>query len=153
MPVKTVGIIGDSLENIKLNNIAKEMGKLVALAGYTLVTGGRFGVMGAASKGARTIDQRPDTSRVIGILPGFDKSEANEYVDYIIPTGIGWARNQITVLASDVVVAIGGGAGTLCEMSYAWAYNKPVIAFDEVGGWSEKLSGKKIDDKRKDNII
>jgi len=153
MAIKTVGIIGDSLEKPQHNNIAEEMGKLIALNGYSLVTGGRFGVMGAASKGARTVDPRPETSRVIGILPGTDGSDANPYVDYIIPTGIGWARNQIVVLASDIIVAIGGGAGTLSEMSFAWVYNKPVIAFDGMDGWSTKLSGKNIDDKQRDPLI
>ncbi len=153
MAVKTVGIIGDSLEEPKLNKIAEEMGKKIALSGYTLVTGGREGVMGAASKGAKSIDARPETSRVIGILPGLDKNEGNIYLDYSIPTGIGWARNQIVILASDIVVAIGGGAGTLSEIAYAWAYKKQVLAFSGVEGWSSKLSGQKIDEKRNDNII
>lgn len=153
MYVKTVGIIGDSSENPALNKIAEEMGKLIALAGYSLVTGGREGIMGAASRGAASVCPRPDTSRVIGILPGIKKNEGNTHIDYVIPTGIGWARNQIVVLSSDIVVAIGGGSGTLSEMAYAWVYNKPVIAFDVKHGWSTKLSGQKIDDKRSDSII
>ena len=153
MTIKTVGVIGDSLEKPSLNKIAEEMGKRIALAGYTLVTGGREGVMGAASKGAAMVSNRPETSKVIGILPGLNKDEGNQYLDYAIPTGIGWARNQIVVLSSDIVVAVGGGAGTLSEMAYAWAYNKPVLAFNGVDGWSSKLGNKKLDDKRSDNII
>lgn len=153
MAIKTVGIIGDSLEKPELNKIAEEMGKRIATSGYTLVTGGREGVMGAASKGARSISDRAETSRVIGVLPGLSKDEGNSYLDYAIPTGIGWARNQIVILSSDIVVAVGGGAGTLSEMAYAWAYNKPVLAFSGVDGWSDKLGNKKIDDKREDNII
>ncbi len=153
MYVKTVGIIGDSAEVPALNTIAEEMGRLIALSGYSLVTGGREGIMGAASRGAASISPRSDTARVIGILPGIKKNEGNAHIDYVIPTGIGWARNQIVVLSSDIVVAIGGGSGTLSEMAYAWVYNKPVIAFDIKQGWSTKLSGQKIDDKRDDSII
>ena len=153
MYVKTVGIIGDSAEIPALNIIAEEMGKLIALAGYSLVTGGREGIMGAASRGAAAVSPRPENSRVIGILPGTKKSEGNVHIDYVIPTGIGWARNQVVVLSSDIIVAIGGSSGTLSEIAYAWAYNKPVIAFDVQQGWSTKLSGQKIDDKRDDLII
>ncbi len=153
MKIKTVGIIGDSLEKPELNKIAEEMGRKLASAGITIITGGREGVMGAASRGASSVNKRPETARVIGILPGISKEEGNQHLDYAIPTGIGWARNQIVVLASDIVLAVGGGAGTLSEMAYAWAYNKPVVAFSNVEGWSNKLGGHKIDDKRADSII
>lgn len=153
MYIKTVGIIGDSNEVKTHNDTAENMGRLIALSGYTLVTGGRQGVMAAASRGARSVNPRPETARVIGILPGLNKNEGNSFIDYVIPTGIGWARNQIVVLSSDVVVAIGGGAGTLSEMAYAWAYNKPVIAFNIKQGWSTKLAGEKIDYKRNDSVI
>lgn len=153
MKIKTVGIIGDSLEKPELNKIAEEMGRKLASSGITVITGGRDGVMGAVSKGAGSVSNRPQTARVIGILPGIRKDEGNQHLDYAIPTGIGWARNQIVVLASDIVIAIGGGAGTLSEIAYAWAYNKPVLAFKNVEGWSDKLGGQKIDGKRSDSII
>ncbi|MEI6079178.1 MAG: TIGR00725 family protein [bacterium] len=150
---KIIGIIGDSLEKPELNKIAEELGRLIAKEGYSLVTGGRYGVMGAASKGARSIEPRPETSKVIGILPGINEEGANPYLDYVIPTGIGWARNQVVVLSSDIVVAVGGGAGTLSEMSYAWTYNKPLIAFQGIKGWSNNLAGTILDEKRQEPII
>ncbi|MCX6111959.1 MAG: TIGR00725 family protein [Proteobacteria bacterium] len=153
MNIKTVGIIGDSAEKPELNSIAEKMGILIAKAGYTLITGGRDGVMGAASRGARSVDPRPETARVIGIMPGTDEKGSNPYLDYIIPTGVGWARNQIVVLSSDIIVAIGGGAGTLSEISYSWVYNKPILAFTGVEGWSNNLAGKVIDYKRTDPLI
>lgn len=153
MCLKTVGIIGDSAEKPDLNKVAEELGRLIAQRGYTLVTGGREGVMGAASRGARSLDPRPDSSRVIGILPGIEKNAGNKFLDYSIPTGIGWARNQIVVLSSDIVVAIGGSSGTLSEIAYAWAYNKPVLAFDIKQGWSTKLANTQLDEKRTDKII
>ena len=153
MSFTTIGIIGSSEENPELNDIAEEMGKLIAQSAYSLVTGGKNGVMQAASRGAQFVDGKAETSKVIGILPGFNKSESNEYVDISIPTGIGWARNQQVILSSDVIVAIGGGAGTLSEIAFAWAYKKPIIAFEDIGGWSSKLAGEKIDPKRTDLII
>jgi len=153
MNIKTVGIIGDSAERPELNKIAEKMGMLIAKEGYTLITGGRQGIMQAASRGAKSLNPRPETSRVIGILPGIDETGSNPYIDYVIPTGVGWARNQIVVLSSDIVVAIGGGAGTLCELSYSWVYKKPILAFTGMDGWSNNLAGKIIDDKRTEPII
>jgi uncharacterized protein (TIGR00725 family) len=153
MLIKTIGIIGDSLEKPELNKIAYELGSLIAKQGYTLISGGREGVMGSASKGAKSFKSRHEDAKVIGILPGIDKKEGNENLDYAISTGIGWARNQIVVLSSDIVVAIGGGAGTLSEISYAWSYNKPIIAITGVSGWSNNLAGKAVDEKRNDKII
>lgn len=153
MKIKTIGIIGDSDERKELNQIAEEMGRLIAESGYSLVTGGRDGVMGAASRGARSVPNRPETSKVIGILPGTEGKEANQYLDYAIPTGIGWARNQIVVLSSDIVVAVGGGAGTLSEISYAWVYKKPILAFTGIQGWSNNMAGKAVDERRSNKII
>ncbi len=153
MNIKTVGVIGDSAERPELNSLAEKMGILIAKEGYTLITGGRFGVMQAASRGARSVDPRPETARVIGILPGIDKTGSNPYIDYVIPTGIGWARGQIVVLSSDIIVAIGGSSGTLAEMAYSWDYKKTIIAFTGVEGWSNNLAGKTMDYKRPDPII
>ncbi|MEI6093718.1 MAG: hypothetical protein WCQ47_08615, partial [bacterium] len=41
----------------------------------------------------------------------------------------------------------------LCEISYSWVYNKPILAFTGVDGWSDKMAGKAVDDRRTDTII
>ena len=89
----------------------------------------------------------------LAIIPSTDKSEANDYSHIIIPTGMGWTRNSIIALTADVVVAIGGKSGTLSEIAFAWMYGKPIVAVLGFGGWSEKLAGEKIDDRRVDFIV
>ncbi len=42
--------------------------------------------------------------------------------------------------------AIGGGAGTLTELAFAWIHRRLVIAF-RVPGWSGRLAGTRIDDR------
>ena len=79
--------------------------------------------------------------------------EANGYAHYVIPTGLGWARNVITGIAGDVIVVIGGAAGTLSEIAFAWMYDRPVIALSGSGGWAEKTAGQAIDHRRKDVVI
>jgi uncharacterized protein (TIGR00725 family) len=134
--------IGSLTENDPIYISAVEIGKLLIDHGYRLVTGGLGGVMEAASRGAHNSDRYLDGD-VIGFLPGFQKEDANEFVDIPIPTGLGIGRNMILTNA-DAVIAIGGGAGTLSEMAFAWQKGKLIIAID-APGWSRKLGGEKID--------
>lgn len=68
----------------------------------------------------------------IGILPGLDRSDANAYVDHVVCTGIGEARNLAVVLSSDGVIALPGEFGTLSEIAFALKHNKPIVS---VGSW------------------
>ena len=124
--------------------IAESVGELIIDHGYRLLTGGLGGVMEAASRGARS-SGRYKEGDIIGILPGPDPDDANEYVDVAIPTGIGIARNMI-VTNADAVIAVGGGSGTLSEIAFAWQKGKLLIAMD-VPGWSKEMAGRRIDDR------
>lgn len=110
---------------------AEEVGRLVAQAGGVVVSGGLGGVMEAACRGAKAAG-----GTTIGLLPGDDRAEANPWVDVAIATGLGEARNVLVVRASDVIVALGGGFGTLSEIGFALKTGTPVvgIATWEVAG-------------------
>lgn len=101
------------------------MGQLIADNDYILVNGGMKGVMEASARGARA-----SGGLVIGILPGKSPLEANEYIDIAIPTGLGYMRNAMVVLNSDILVAINGEYGTLSEIAYAQIFNKIVLGID-----------------------
>jgi uncharacterized protein (TIGR00725 family) len=104
---------------------AAEVGRLLAERGAMLVCGGRGGAMEAACRGAKEAD-----GLTVGILPGSDRSDANPFVDVVLPTGLGEARNALVVGAADVVIAIGGGYGTLSEIALALKAGKRVIGLD-----------------------
>jgi NAD kinase len=87
---------------------------------------------------------------VIGVLPGLVASEANPFVDLVVPTGMNYARNTILVAMADVVVAVGGGSGTLSEIALAWQHGKPIVALDLGEGWSARLAGERLDHRRDD---
>ena len=70
-----------------------------------------------------------------------------------MPTGLGIARNILVVRTADVVIAIGGGAGTLSEIAIAWQLGRTVIAIEDSGGWASQLAGKHLDDRRTDPIL
>ncbi len=78
--------------------------------------------MEAASRGAKRAG-----GLTVGILPGREPSQANHYVDIAIPTGMGELRNGLVVAVGEVVVAVGGGYGTLSEIGLALKGDKPVI--------------------------
>jgi hypothetical protein len=63
----------------------------------------------------------------VGLLPGLDRSEANQWVRVAIPTGLGELRNGLVVRSADVVVAVGGAYGTLSEVALALKTGVPVV--------------------------
>lgn len=132
---------------------ARQVGRLIAEAGCTLVCGGMFGVMEAAGAGAREARQRGAAGLVLGILPGSDLDGGNPHCDVVVATGMGAARNALVVLSSDAVILIGGGAGTLSEAALAWQFGKPVIGLASSGGWAARLAGEAIDERRPDRVI
>src|SRR2546428_6373221 len=80
----------------------------------------------------------------IGLLPGEDPDEANEYIDVAIATGLGHARNAILARTADGVVALGGGLGTLSEIALALRNRRPTIGiktwrFDRQGRTEPEL--------------
>jgi hypothetical protein len=106
---------------------AMEVGRLVAKTGATLVCGGLAGIMEAAARGAKEAG-----GTTIGILPGHDRNLANPYIDHVVTTGIGHARNLAVVSSGDAVIAVGGGYGTLSEIGLAAKIGRPVVI---LSGW------------------
>ena len=117
-----VAVIGGSEPSPGEAAAAEEVGKALARAGATVVCGGLGGVMAAACRGAKA-----EGGLTVGILPGSDAAAANAWVDVIVPTGLGEARNAIVVNSGASVVAVGGEYGTLSEIAFALRAGKPVI--------------------------
>ncbi len=129
-----------------------ELGRRSVDAGFRIVTGGLGGVMAAVSRGARASASWRDGD-ILGILPGYEASAANPYVDIAIPTGMQIGRNILVVATADVVVAVDGGAGTLSEIAIAWQLGKPLLALSTSGGWARQLAGERVDERRSDRIV
>lgn len=142
-----IAVIGDANVAPTSPNyaIAEEVGRLLVDRGFRVVTGGLGGVMEAASKGARSSAAHRDGD-VIALLPGSDRSEANAFSDIVIPTGLDHMRNAI-VAQADAVVVIGGGAGTLSEIAFAWMYKRLIVALKPAGGWGARLADQRVDDR------
>jgi uncharacterized protein (TIGR00725 family) len=125
MPYVAVVGPGDATEHEA--EVAELVGSRLAGAGVIVVCGGLGGVMAAACRGASSAG-----GVSVGILPGTDRGSANEWVTVAIPTGLGELRNGLVVRAADVVIAVGGGHGTLSEIALARKTGVPVVG---IGTW------------------
>lgn len=148
-----VGVIGSNKSQCsqELYDFAFDLGKLLGQKESIVLNGGMQGVMEAVSKGVKSIENT--SSKVVGILPFDHAADANKYLDITVPTGIGFARNSVLVQSSDFLIALGGGAGTLNEISYAWQYGKKVFCYTGVEGWSKKLADQNLDNRKEGLLI
>jgi uncharacterized protein (TIGR00725 family) len=118
-----LSVVGSGTASGELYEKAREVGRLVAERGGTIVCGGRSGVMEAVARGATEAG-----GTAIGILPDEDRKGANAFLSLSIATGTGHARNLAVVCSGDVVIAIGGEYGTLSEIGLARKVGRPVVA-------------------------
>jgi uncharacterized protein (TIGR00725 family) len=117
-----VSVIGSGAEH---EARAEEVGRLLAERGCTVVCGGLGEVMAAAARGAKSAG-----GTTIGILPGTSRADANEWIDHVVVTGLGHARNSIVVASGDAVIAVGGSYGTLTEVGFAQIFRRPVVILE-----------------------
>ncbi|UQA58611.1 TIGR00725 family protein [Polyangium aurulentum] len=134
-----------------LDALCVDLGRRAVEAGFRVVTGGLGGVMEAVSRGARSAPSWREGD-VVGIIPGYDRRAANPHLDIVVPTGMQIGRNILIVAMADVVVAVGGGAGTLSEIAVAWQLEKPIVTLAAAGGWAERLAGETIDARRSEPL-
>jgi len=127
---KLIGVIGSSVIDVRNYEVAFRVGELIAEARAILICGGLSGAMEAACKGAKS-----KGGVTIGILPGSDVSDANNWVDFPVATGLGHGRNLIIINTAQSLVAVAGGHGTLSEIALSLVSGKKVFG---LGTWDIK---------------
>ncbi len=135
--IRLVSVVGSGTAGPREEAQAEEVGRLLAQQGVGVVCGGRWGVMAAVCRGAKSAG-----GLTIGILPGSTPEEANPWVDVAIPTGMGEARNALVAAAGEAVIAIGGEYGTLSEIALALKMGKRVVG---LGTWQLCRDGHPVD--------
>jgi uncharacterized protein (TIGR00725 family) len=120
-----VSVVGSGAEHERR---AEQVGRFLAERGCTVVTGGGSEVMAAAARGAKAAG-----GTTIGILPGERRDDAGEWIDHVVVTGIGHARNLAVAASGQAVIAVGGSWGTLAEIAFARRLGRPVVILDP--GW------------------
>jgi hypothetical protein len=115
-----IAVIGAADATPEESGTAYAVGSLVVGAGATLICGGLGGVMEAACRGAQEAG-----GMTVGIVP--DTGHGNRYLDIVIRSGLGHARNVLVSQSADAVIAIGGSYGTLSEIAIALKTGRPVF--------------------------
>ena len=133
-----IAVIGAGECSHKIYDMSFEVGRYIAENGGVLVCGGLGGTMEGAAKGAKSAG-----GTTIGIIPTDNKADANEYIDYVIVTGLGHARNLLVVNTADAIVALPGKYGTLSEMAFALNSGKPIVS---VSNWKFGDDIQQVDD-------
>ncbi len=129
-----LGVFGSGHDYPRLVDVAYLAGKTIAERGHVLITGGLDGVMKHACKGAKE-----HGGLAIGILPGKDFVDGNEYLDVKILTNMQEGRNYLTGLSSHGCLIIGGSEGTLIEAKVVYDGRGPVVAIEGTGGTADYL--------------
>ncbi|MFQ5850721.1 MAG: TIGR00725 family protein [Candidatus Binatia bacterium] len=127
-----ISVIGGSDPDRNTVVLAEQVGKAVAAKGAVLICGGLGGVMEAAARGAKE-----KGGLTVGILPGYDAESANRFIDVLVPTGLGHARNMLVAASGDLIIALPGSHGTRSEVSIALLLGRRVIglkAWGEISG-------------------
>ena len=103
MASRVISVIGGADSNQSILLLAERIGEEIAKRGVALACGGLGGVMESACKGAKK-----HGGVTIGLLPSDDKKSANQYVDFALPTGLGYTRNFLVAKAGDAVIVSPG---------------------------------------------
>lgn len=118
----SIAVFGSSepLPGDKPYEIARHSGRLLAVAGAEVVTGGYGGVMEAASRGAREAG-----GRTLGVTCRiFSERTPNRWLDRQVETVDLMVRTRELIDAAQGFLILPGRSGTLAELAQLWALDR-----------------------------
>ncbi len=148
-----IGVMGSSADlnySRELESIAEQIGYSIAKNNATLIFGAEKDYDSLSTSACRGAKKAGGTTVGITYNKGFNIFE-KENVDVVIVTGLvrGGGRETSLVLSCDGIITIGGGSGTLTEIAIAYQANIPIVAMKNSGGWSDKLAGQYLDERKR----
>ncbi len=150
-----IGIMGSAADlkySKEAEAFAKKLGRLIAKDKNTLIYGAEKDCCSLSTIAAK--ETKDCGGITVGVTYGKDKTCWN-YDDFcptiLLPCGMerGGGREFTLVLSCDVIIAIGGGSGTLNEMVVAYQAGIPIVVVDKFDGWAKDLCNKYIDDRKR----
>lgn len=149
MRVAVIGNCSD-MKLFKTNQeTAAEIGRIVAEAGALLL----FSIENDAESlpiiAARTAKEHGGVT--VGFTHGSETNDQSNASTHTIVTGMqrGGPREFMLISSADIIIAIGGGSGTLMEIAIAYQQDKKIFALKGSGGWAERLSDSFLDGRRR----
>jgi uncharacterized protein (TIGR00725 family) len=152
LQIGVVGYTADIKYDKKLERIAERVGELIAETKNILVFGAEKdydSLPAAACRGAKR-----KGGITVGVTYNKGKGIFQKDADIIIVTGMdrGGGRELVLTLSCDVIIAIGGGSGTLTELAIAYQADIPIVVIEKTGGWADKLANTYIDERKRRKI-
>ncbi len=149
-----IGVIGSSGNNLdnETCKLAKEIGKEIARRGCILVFAQEEEVDSVSQIAARTAIKKGGQT-IAFLQSNILKNNIPQAIRISTGQTRGGGREFSLILSSDAIISIGGASGTLMEIAMAYQANIPIIALQESGGWSSKLAGKFLDNRKRLKII
>lgn len=114
--------------------MARGVGKLIAKAGFTVMTGGGPGIMEAANRGAKDVGGRSIGCNIV--LP--NEQKPNPYLDQFLDFRYFFVRKVMLVKYSYAFIIMPGGYGTLDE----WFETATLIQTGKIHNFPVVLMGK-----------
>ena len=129
--MKTVTIFGSSLppEQTPAYEEARELGRVLAEAGFALCNGGYGGLMEASARGAREAG-----GHTIGVTCSIWPRAANPWIAQEVRTASFPERIMTLISLGDAYVVLPGGTGTLAELALVWEMMNKSVLSATVGG-------------------
>ena len=153
-----IGVMGsaaDTKYSKKTEQMAEEIGRLIAKSGNTTVYGAEKdynSLSTAAARGAKSAG-----GLTVGVTYGKGKDiwDKEGNTDVIICSGLerGGGREFVLVNSCDGLVAVSGGSGTMNEMLVAYQLNIPIVVLEGTGGWSDKMANQYFDSRKRMKAI
>jgi uncharacterized protein (TIGR00725 family) len=151
-----IGVMGSAADlnySKELESLAEQIGYLIARNNATLIFGAEKDYDSLSTSACRGAKKAGGMTVGITYNRGLDIFE-KENVDVIISTGLerGGGRETALILSCDGIITISGGSGTLTEIAIAYQANIPIVAVNNTGGWSDKLSDQYLDERKRIKI-
>jgi uncharacterized protein (TIGR00725 family) len=143
-----VCVLGSAEPGSQAYDLAGAAGALLAGLGITVVSGCGSPVTRVAAE--RAIE---NGGLVLSIVPPDAMPPPDWPATVVVPCGMGDARNLLMALAGDACVVVGGRAGTMSEVCFAWLHKRPLLPLVGCGGWSDDLPGHPPDDRGNSPIL
>ncbi len=148
-----IGVMGSAADlnySEEARMFAKRLGELIAESGNILVYGAEKEYTSLSTEAAKASSKKGGIT--VGVAGGKNKKIFGKFrPTVLINSGqeIGGGREFNLVLSCDVIIAIGGGSGTLTEMAIAYQAGIPIVTVSSFGGWGQELSNRYMDERNR----
>src|SRR3989338_5521577 len=147
-----IGVMGSAADleySQALEQLAEEVGYEVAMSGAALFFGAEKdydSLSTAACRGAKKAG-----GLTVGVTYGKGLEVYEQNADIMRASGLerGGGRELVLVLSCDAIITVSGGSGTLTEIAIAYQADIPIIALVGSEGWSDRLAGEYIDQRKR----